>query len=95
MRRPCPDLIRSLFVALALSLAAPVVVVPALAQDRVDLSPRDLAVVRINIIDLLANEPRLPLPIKQRRDVLRTYYGSRAVTCSGSTAPAPLSWFRG
>ncbi|MDF2983508.1 MAG: L,D-transpeptidase family protein, partial [Devosia sp.] len=75
MRRPCPDLIRSLFVALlALFLVAPAVVVPALAQDRVDLSPRDLAVVRINIIDLLANEPRLPLPIKQRRDVLRTYY---------------------
>jgi murein L,D-transpeptidase YcbB/YkuD len=47
---------------------------PAGAQDRVDLSPRDLAVVRLNILDLLANEPRLPLPIKQRRDVLRSYY---------------------
>lgn len=70
MRRPCPEVIRNL----CLALLALLFVAPAVAQDRVDLSPRDLAVVRINIIDLLANEPRLPLPIKQRRDVLRTYY---------------------
>jgi len=71
MRHRCPDPIRSLLLALLVALAF---VAPSVAQDRVDLSPRDLAVVRINIIDLLANEPRLPLPIKQRRDVLRTYY---------------------
>lgn len=51
--------------------------VPALAQDITGMSARDLAVVRINIIDLLANEPRLPLPIRQRRDVLRAYYEER------------------
>ncbi len=71
MHHRCPDPIRSLLLALLVALAF---VAPSVAQDRVDLSPRDLAVVRINIIDLLANEPRLPLPIKQRRDVLRTYY---------------------
>ena len=51
--------------------------VPALAQDISGMSARDLAVVRINIIDLLANEPQLPLPIRQRRDVLRAYYEER------------------
>jgi L,D-transpeptidase YcbB len=35
---------------------------------------RDLVVIRTNAIDLLAHEPRLPLPIQQRRDALRSYY---------------------
>jgi len=43
-------------------------------QAAIDISLRDLAVVRINVIDLLANEPRLPLPIRQRRDALLAYY---------------------
>lgn len=38
------------------------------------LSERDLAVARINIIDLLASDPNLPLPIRQRQDVLKAYY---------------------
>jgi L,D-transpeptidase YcbB len=45
-----------------------------LAQAETALSPRDLAIVRINVIDLLTNEPRLPLPIRQRRDALLAYY---------------------
>ena len=44
------------------------------ARADIDISLRDLAIVRINVIDLLANEPRLPLPIKQRHDALRAYY---------------------
>ena len=44
------------------------------AQAEIVASPRDLAIVRINVIDLLANEPRLPLPIKQRREALLAYY---------------------
>lgn len=71
MHRPCPSPIAA---ALGALLLASLWLTPAVAQDRVDLTPRDVAVVRINIIDLLANEPRLPLPIKQRRDVLRSYY---------------------
>ena len=43
-------------------------------QADIDISLRDLAIVRINVIDLLANEPRLPLPVKQRREALRAYY---------------------
>lgn len=64
----------------------------ALAQSQ--LSPRDLAVIRINAIDLLANEPRLPLPIKQRRDVLRTYYEEMSgdlFWLSGNNATALLT----
>ena len=37
-------------------------------------SPRELAVIRINLLDLLANEPSLPLPIRQRREALQAYY---------------------
>lgn len=44
------------------------------ARADINISLRDLAIVRINVIDLLANEPRLPLPIKQRYDALRAYY---------------------
>ncbi len=44
------------------------------ARAETALSPRDLAIVRINVIDLLTNEPRLPLPIRQRRDALLAYY---------------------
>ena len=37
-------------------------------------SPRELAVIRINVLDLLAHEQSLPLPVKQRRDALWEYY---------------------
>src|SRR3974390_1903142 len=37
-------------------------------------SPRELAVIRINLLDLLANESSLPLPIRQRREALEVYY---------------------
>ncbi|HEY1473306.1 MAG TPA: L,D-transpeptidase family protein [Pseudolabrys sp.] len=46
---------------------------PAARAD-IDISPRDLAIVRINVIDMLANEPQLPLPVKQRREALQAYY---------------------
>src|SRR5262245_18405123 len=37
-------------------------------------TPRELAIIRINVLDLLAQEPSLPLPVRQRRDALRQYY---------------------
>src|SRR5262249_28115239 len=37
-------------------------------------TPRELAIIRINVLDLLAREPSLPLPVKQRRDALGKYY---------------------
>ena len=37
-------------------------------------TPRELAVIRINVLDLLVREPSLPLPVRQRRDALWQYY---------------------
>ena len=37
-------------------------------------SPRELAIVRINVLDLLLHEQSLPLPVKQRHDALWEYY---------------------
>ncbi len=37
-------------------------------------TPRELAIVRINVLDLLVREPSLPLPVRQRRDALWQYY---------------------
>ncbi|MBZ0227348.1 MAG: hypothetical protein K8F58_02685, partial [Bauldia sp.] len=38
------------------------------------LSPEDVATIRLDIIDLLANAPDLPLPVRQRREALAAYY---------------------
>ncbi len=40
----------------------------------VQLSPRDVASVRINLATLLTNEPSLPLPVRQRSEALIAYY---------------------
>src|SRR5262245_60363969 len=37
-------------------------------------SPRELAIIRINVLDLLLHEQSLPLPVKQRHDALWEYY---------------------
>jgi len=65
MKRIC-----SVAVALCVSLAIQVSSVPA----QIVSSPRELAVIRINLLDLLANEPSLPLPIRQRHEALQAYY---------------------
>jgi murein L,D-transpeptidase YcbB/YkuD len=57
-------------VPLCVSLALQVSDVPAQIVN----SPRELAVIRINLLDLLANEPSLPLPIRQRHEALQAYY---------------------
>jgi len=44
------------------------------ASAQIVSSPRELAVIRINLLDLLANDPNLPLPIRQRHDALQAYY---------------------
>jgi len=41
-------------------------------------SPRDLAVIRLNIIDLLTKDSDLPLPVRQRRAALLGYYSDDA-----------------
>jgi murein L,D-transpeptidase YcbB/YkuD len=82
MRRRCRDAVRLLTAAVACLLLT-----AAGARADIAVSLRDLAIVRINVIDLLANEPRLPLPIKQRRAVLQAYYqtGNGALLWLGST----------
>src|SRR3974377_648095 len=60
------------------ALAVPLCVALALqvsnAPAQIVSSPRELAVIRINLLDLLATEPSLPLPIRQRREALEAYY---------------------
>lgn len=47
------------------------------------LAPQEAAAVVINLADLLANEPGLPLPVRQRHDALNDYYQEEA---------GPLLW---
>jgi len=44
------------------------------ARARIVDSPRELAIIRINVLDLLVHEPTLPLPVRQRREALWKYY---------------------
>ena len=60
--------------ALRLLAAVGLICAASAARADIDLSLRDAAIVRLNVLDLLAKEPRLPLPIKQRREVLEAYY---------------------
>src|SRR5215470_16435930 len=64
------------------------------AQAQIVSSPRDLAVIRINLLDLLAREPNLPLPIRQRREALEAYYqvfGGEMLWLASSRANALIS----
>src|SRR5215470_15171595 len=64
------------------------------APAQIVSSPRELAVIRINLLDLLANEPNLPLPIRQRHDALQAYYqtfGGELLWLASSRANSFLS----
>src|SRR5215831_8720706 len=56
--------------ALCLSLAWQ----PSDSLAQIVSTPRELAIIRINVLDLLVHEPGLPLPVRQRRDALWQYY---------------------
>ena len=73
-----------LFAAVAL-LAMPSFTAPAAARV-VPLAAAERAAVTINVTDLLANEPRLPLPVRQRADALVAYYQENG---------GPLLWVGG
>ena len=70
-----------------LPAAVSLLLVPILAgaapAPEVQLSPYEAAAVTINVADLLANEPGLPLPVRQRADALIAYY---------QTNVGPLLW---
>lgn len=61
-------------VALSLWLAASAMSSQAAVAP---LSPADRVALRAEIVDLLANEPNLPLPVRQRSEALATYYGDQ------------------
>jgi len=80
--------------ALALSLCVSLSFQISNAAAQIVSSPRELAVIRINLLDLLANEPNLPLPIRQRHDALQAYYqtfGGELLWLASSRANAFLS----
>ena len=85
MLRRCNNALRVLAAMALIGAAAP-------ARADIALTPREAAIVRLNVLDLLAKEPRLPLPIKQRRDVLEAYYhtGNGALLWLGSKRAGAL-----
>src|SRR5262245_19006264 len=56
----------------ALSLSLALQISGSVAQ--IVTTPGELAIIRINVLDLLVREPSLPLPVRQRRDALWKYY---------------------
>ena len=88
----------------AIRLLATVVAIVALwlaagaAQASVaPLSPADRVALRAEIVHLLASEPNLPLPVRQRSEALTAYYadGSRPILWLGEKRAAELvAWLR-
>ena len=66
MRNPIFPVVAALLLTSMLVTTAAARVVPLAAAEQ--------AAVTINVTDLLANEPRLPLPVRQRADALVSYY---------------------
>jgi murein L,D-transpeptidase YcbB/YkuD len=61
------------------------------------LSPADRVALRAEIVHLLANEPELPLPVRQRSEALAAYYGDTAhpILWLGEPRAADLvAWLR-
>ncbi len=61
------------------------------------LSPADRVALRAEIVHLLASEPGLPLPVRQRGEALTAYYadGSRPILWLGEERAAELvAWLR-
>jgi murein L,D-transpeptidase YcbB/YkuD len=71
----------SMMMALGL-LAVQVFAVPDV-HAQAALQPKEAAAIVINLADLLANEPGLPLPIRQKFEALNDYYQENA---------GPLLW---
>src|SRR3954453_19589222 len=69
--RPILRLTFLLLLALMLPASRPAVAEPS-------FSPRDLAVIRLNVIDFPAKDSALPLPVRQRRAALLGYYSDDA-----------------
>jgi L,D-transpeptidase YcbB len=86
-----------LFARTRLAALAVAVVLAAPAFAQTDLSPQEDQAIRAQIVDLLANEPDLPLPVRQRREALSAYYSENdgALLWLGTgRAPRLIAWLR-
>jgi murein L,D-transpeptidase YcbB/YkuD len=94
MRRPCSRARRAPFagfgraiiVAASLSFA----VSPVLAEEPAP-AVQDDAGISSAVVDLLANEPTLPLPVRQRRDALTAYYQGHPGALIWVASPARMA----
>lgn len=71
---------------------------PSIAAVQAARSPAELASIRSSIFELLSNEQGMPLPIKQRREALRSYYqelGGELLWLEGDRAEAFISRLKG
>lgn len=66
------------FVHIGAALFAMVVILAAPATAQVTLSAADRDAMRLDIVALLASEPNLPLPVRQRQEALIAYYADNA-----------------
>jgi murein L,D-transpeptidase YcbB/YkuD len=77
MRRRCSEMTQVTFAGLARSaflFGVLLIAAPRLSAAEGTPSPQEFADIVANLSDLLANEPELPLPIRQRGDALNAYY---------------------
>jgi len=85
------------FASLVVLLVALVAAVARPSQAAVALSPADRVALRAEIVHLLANEPELPLPVRQRSEALAAYYGdgTHPILWLGEARAADLiDWLR-
>jgi len=86
-----------LFARTRLAALAVAVVLAAPAFAQTDLSPQEDKAIRAQIVDLLAKEPDLPLPVRQRQEALNAYYKENdgALLWLGTgRAPKLIAWLR-
>jgi murein L,D-transpeptidase YcbB/YkuD len=80
-----------------LLVAAAIAFVPGIGAAQTALSPADVIGIRAEIVDLLANEPELPLPVRQRREGLAAYYGENSAQLlwlGSDRAEGLVAWLR-
>ncbi len=85
------------FAALCAMAFVAVIALAAPATAQGGLSAEDNAAIRADIVDLLANEPNLPLPVRQRQEGLTAYYrdhDGELLWLGTGRAPRFIAWLR-
>ncbi|MCB1501998.1 MAG: L,D-transpeptidase family protein [Bauldia sp.] len=94
---PVFPLRHAVFAVLAVVLLAVALAFPGAARADLALSPADRVALRAEIVNLLASEPGLPLPVRQRSEALTAYYsdGASPILWIGEPRAAALvGWLR-